>query len=231
MASEKFVVIGLGRFGRTVATTLASNGAEVLAIDIIMDKVEAIKDEVSYAVQLDAQDLKALKSQNVEDYDVAVVAIASNFEAMIHATLNLLNMGVKRVISRAMNRTQRSILDKLGVHETVSPEIEIGVALSERLLQPGIKTFLKLADEYEIAEVTAPEKTWNKSLIDLELRQKYHINVIAIERVTHHSTDEEKTPHKELLGVTKPDTVILQDDLLIVLGKGKHIEKFIEINQ
>ena len=195
--SGKYAVIGLGRFGKTLATTLSQKGAEVLAIDTDPDKVEDIKDEVAHAVRMDSRDVKALKSQRIEDFDVIIVAIGSDFESMLLTTVSLMNMEVKHVIARAMNKTQRIILEKLGVQDIISPEIQVAIDLAERLLQPKLKTFMKLADDYEIAEVTVSNKLANQSLIELDLRKKFNINAVAIERLVSQSLEgEKKKQHK-----------------------------------
>jgi trk system potassium uptake protein len=126
---NKFAVIGLGRFGNSIARTLASRGAEVLAIDLDEDKVENLKDEVAYAVTLDSSDIKALKSQNIKEMDAVVIAIGENFEGSLLTTVLLLELGIKRLIVRAANKEQRMILEKLGVKEILSPEDEVGKQL------------------------------------------------------------------------------------------------------
>lgn len=230
---NRFTVIGLGRFGRTVATTLAHEGAEVMAIDSDMDAIERIKDEVALAVCLDGEDNKALQSQNIQDFDVVIVAIGNNFESMLLTTVNLMNLEVPRIIARAMNKTQRSILYKLGLSEqdVISPEIQVGETVAMGLLQPDIKTVLQLADQYEVAKVTTPPKVANQSIIELDMRKKFNINLIAIEREVSRSTeDEEHESQMQLLGITDPTTTILEQDSLILIGKQYDIQKFIDLN-
>ncbi len=230
---EKFAIIGLGRFGRTLATTLASRGAEVLAIDNRMDNIAAIKEEVAIAVQLDATDNKALESQQISDYDVAIVAIGSNFESMLLTTVNLLNLGVPRIIARAMNRTQRSILFKLGIAEKdiISPEIQVGVQLAEQLLHPHITTFLRLGDAYEIAETILPAGLANQSLLALDLRRKYNLNVVAIEREVSREIGQSHEAKREVLGITDPNIILLEGDTMVLIGRQHDIQKFIDLNR
>lgn len=230
---EKFAVIGLGRFGRTLATTLAKQGAEVLAIDDRMENVSAIADEVAIAVQLDATDSKALEGQQINDYNVAVVAIGSNFESMLLTTVNLLNLGVPRIIARAMNKTQRSILYKLGIAEKdiISPEIQVGVQLAEQLLHPHITTFLRLGDTYEIAETALPPGLANQSLLDLDLRRKYNLNVVAIEREVYREIGKGHEAKREVLGITDPNIILLEGDTMVLIGRQQDIQKFIDLNK
>src|SRR5437773_2752568 len=146
MVQSKFAVIGLGRFGTAIAQTLSQRGAEVLAIDNSEEKTEEIKDDVAYAVTLDSTELKALKSQNIQNMDAVVVAIGENFEALLLTTVLLMELNVKRIIARASGKHQRMILEKLGIEEILSPENEVGIAVAERLLNPTIVTSLQLPD-------------------------------------------------------------------------------------
>ena len=121
MSDQRFAVIGLGQFGSAIAKNLSNRGAEVLAIDSSLEKVEGIKDEVSHAVALDATDKKALLSQNIQDVDAVVVAIGENFQALLLCTFLLIELKVKRIITRSMGNDQRRILEKMGVTEILSP--------------------------------------------------------------------------------------------------------------
>ena len=119
---NKFAVIGVGRYGQTIAKRLAEKGAQVFAFDPDEDKIEGIKDDVAFAVTLDATDVKALQSQNLNELDAAVVAIGENFEGVILTTSNLMDMGIERIIAIATGKNQRKILTKIGVDEILSPE-------------------------------------------------------------------------------------------------------------
>ena len=133
MSANKFAVIGLGQFGTAIARTLSERGAEVLAIDNSLEKIEAIKDDVAYAVQLDATDKKALLAQNIKDVDAAVVAIGENFEGLMLCSFILIDLKIKRIIARAMGPSQRQILEKMGIKEILSPEDEVGANITETL--------------------------------------------------------------------------------------------------
>ena len=167
MAENKFAVIGMGRFGTAIAQTLSQRGAEVLAIDNREEKIEDVKDDVSCAVTLDSTELKALKSQNIQDMDAVVVAIGENFEALLLTTVLLMELNVKRIIARANGKHQRMILEKLGIREILSPENEVGTAGAERLLNPNIITSLQLPDGYEIVEIKTPKELGNRSLSEI----------------------------------------------------------------
>ncbi len=223
---QKFAVIGLGRFGTTLSLALSEKGAEVMAIDKDPERVEAIKDDVAFPVALDSTDIKALEAQNIKEFDICVVAIGADFESQILTTVNLLTLEVPHIIARAMTHTQRLILERMGIKEIILPEVEMAYKLSETLLQPELRAFLKLADDYEIAEIKAGSKLEGKTLKELDLRKRFNINVIAIQR-TESNTDDET--QKRLLGVTDPEIQLEADDILLVIGKIKDIKKFIDL--
>lgn len=230
MKDYRFAVIGLGRFGTAVAKTLSQKGAEVLAIDINEEFVDVLRDDVAYPVTLDATDIKALSAQSIEDVDVAVVAIGTDFESELLITANLLELKVKRIIARAMNPTQKMILEKIGIKEIISPEVEVGITLAEKLLNPGILSFLDLPDDYEIVEIETPSNCVGRTLRELDLRKKYQINLITIKRTEVKNEEEEEEEESHVIGVPDPETEILETDNLLLLGIKKDINRFIEVN-
>jgi len=220
--ADKFAVIGLGQFGTAIAKKLAEKGAEILAIDSDPDKVESIRDYVTYGVTLDATSRPALESQNIADMDAVVVSIGQNFECTMLTVVQLQSLGVKRLMARAQGETQRRILTKLGVEEILSPEEEVGKNVAERLLTPGMLMAVQLPDNYEIVEVEAPKSTVGRSLEDIGLTKKYKLSLITLLRKTngdHH-----------ILGVPEDDTVVEPNDLMVVFGTTKDVERFIHIN-
>lgn len=231
MSQYKFAVIGLGQFGNAIARTLAIRGAEVLAIDSDEEHIENIKDEVSYAVCLDATDIRVLRSQNVQDMDAVVVAIGKDFEALMLCVVQLMELKVKRIMARANGKHQRLILEKIGVTEILSPENDVGLAVAERLLNPNILTSLLLPDNYEIVEIKTPRTMANRSLGDINLRSKYNLNLITLKRETETVSDGEVVKECHILGVPNSETVLIESDTIIVFGLVKDIERFIEINK
>lgn len=227
----RFAVIGLGRFGTKIARTLADRGAEVLAIDSDEAKTDNLRDDVAYAVTMDSTEAKALESQRIQDMDAVVVAIGENFEALLLTTAHLLDMKVKRVIARAATPQQRMILEKMGVTEILSPEDEVGILVAQRLVHPSVMTFLQLPDGYEIAEILPPKGIWNKSLAELQLRDIYNLNLITLKREYELEKDGQMRLEKHILGVPKKETVIYENDTLILLGQEVDIERFIEVNR
>ena len=232
MSDQRFAVIGLGQFGSAIAKNLSNRGAEVLAIDLSLEKVEGIKDEVSYAVALDATDKKALLSQNIQDLDAVVVAIGENFQALLLCTFLLIELKVKRIITRSMGNDQRRILEKMGVTEILSPEDEVGGNVAEMLINPNVVMCMQLPDDYEIVEVKAPSAIFGRNLGDIGLREKYKLNLVTILRKNEDNLKENDNSNKDyhIIGVPDSNTIIEKTDIIIIFGLTKNIERFLEIN-
>ena len=224
----KYAVIGLGQFGESIAKTLASRGAEVLAIDLDINRVEAIKEEVAYAVALDATDSRALLSQNIQDMDAVVVAIGENFECLLMASVILKDLEVKRVIARAATDQQRVILKKLGIQEILSPEETVGKTVAEMLLRPNLISFLSIADDYVIIESKVPSLIVGQNLASVGLREKYNLNLITVKKVLE---ETDGTSKEQIIGVPQPSTKLEASDILILMGKEPDLDRFIEVNK
>ena len=220
--ADKFAVIGLGQFGSAICRKLSEKGADVLEIDIDEDKVEAIKDYVAYAVRMDATDEGALRAQKVQDMDAVVVSIGQNFEGTMLTVVKLMEIGVQRLIGRAQGDTQRSILEKLGVEEILSPEEEVGNNMAERLMHPSYNMCIELPDNYEIVEVEAPSTLVGRGLEDIDLAGKYHLNLVTVIKETG--------GEKHVVDL-RSDLVIEEGDEIVVFGLIKNVERFIDINK
>jgi trk system potassium uptake protein TrkA len=142
-----------------------------------------------------------------------------------------MELGVKKVIARSNNPQQRLILERMGVHEILSPELEVGRIVAERLLNPSLVSFIELPDGYEIAEIKTPPNIANRTLTDINLRNKYKLNLITLKRKFDKTVDGQQISETHILGVPGSDTVILPTDTIIVFGTIRDIERFIEINQ
>ena len=227
---SKYVVIGLGQFGEAIARNLSAKGVEVLAIDNNENHIEAIKDDVAMAVTRDATDIRALRTQNIQEADAVVMAIGEDFEALLLSTVYVQELGVKRVIARAHGRQQRMILEKIGVEEILSPEDEVAKVVTEQLLNPSVLSFLELPDDYEIVEIKAPQGIINKAVGEINLRNKYKINLVTIKRSYEKTKDGKATIEEHILGVPTTETMIYDTDSIVVFGLIKDIERFIDIN-
>lgn len=217
---RQFAVIGIGRFGHSVAITLAEQGCQVLAIDSSEEEIEAVADFVTQAVQLDSTDEKALRAIGITDMDVVVVAIGVNKEASIMTTLLLKELGIKTVIAKAISHMHGKVLKRIGADSIVYPEGDMGQRLAKSLACPDILDNLELSKDYGIYEVIAPKQFIGKSLRQLEIRANWGFNVIAI-----------KTPKpegKDMNINVSPlaDDVLASGSILVVVANNKSIQNF-----
>ncbi|HBG78109.1 MAG: TrkA family potassium uptake protein [Phycisphaerae bacterium] len=213
---RKFAVIGLGRFGRKLATALTMSEAEVIAIDQNREIVEEMRDEVSLAVRLDSTDEDALLAQGVDKVDVAIVGIGQggrSFESSILTVVNLKTMGVPLIYARAETLIQGQVLSKVGATEVIYPEIESAQRWAYKLITPQITDKLDFAPGYSIASMAAPESFNEQTVADLQLRQKYRVNLVSIKR------GEKSGNADEIINVPLAETIIYQGDILMVAGK------------
>lgn len=177
-----FVIIGLGRFGSSVAETLVNYGHDVLAIDINLERVQHMSVELPHVVQLDATSAEALQQIGISDFDTSVVAISGDFESNLLATVNLLRAGVRHVITKARTNTQKTILKSIGAHEVILPEHEAGVHWGRRLAFNNLVDYLEISRGVGIVELVAPPSLCDHTLIECNLRQDHGLTIIAIHR-------------------------------------------------
>ena len=178
---KSFAVIGLGRFGTEVALRLYESGSEVLAIDNRGDLVQGISNQVTHAVVGDARDMGVLKALGVGSFDCAIVAIGGSLADSVLATMNLKELGVPKIVCKAHNETHRQVLQKLGADQVVIPEKENAARLAKNLVSPNVLEYIELSEEYGIIEVPAPASWVGKTLVQLNVRAKLGVNIIAIE--------------------------------------------------
>lgn len=178
-----FVVIGLGVFGRTVALTLARMGLQVLAIDQDEEEAQRVAGDLDAVVSLDATDEVALRELGLEGVSCAVVTIGAEArEASILVTALLRQMGVPRIVARAMSDLHARVLLAVGAHEVISPEAEMGQRLARRLAQPNLLERLELGEGVELAELEAPASFVDRSLVELDIRRRFGVSVVALRR-------------------------------------------------
>lgn len=214
MKESRFAVIGLGRFGSLLVRALSEEGMEVIAVDRNQHAVEAVKDYATVAVAFDSTNREALLEHGINEVDVAVVGIGENFEANLFTSLLLKKTGTARVIARAMTSLQADILRGIGVDEVVSPEEESARRLARTLSRPNLLDFIEIAAEHVIVQVKAPQRFAGKSILDLEIRRKYNVNLVAIKR------------HKGgIVGVPRAEDVIEENDVMVIVGREKDIAR------
>jgi trk system potassium uptake protein TrkA len=214
---RRFAVIGLGRFGQKLAIALAMSGSEVIAIDRDRNEVELIRDQVSHAVRLDSTDEEAMKAQGVDKADVAIIALGQeSFEAAILTVVNLRQMGVKQIYARAESLIAGEVFSKVGATDVIYPEIESAQRWAYKLIAPQIGEKIDFAPGYSLARIKAPPSFDGKTVMDLQLRQKYNVNLVLIKR-----SDEsraKKTEKGPIIAVPLPGTVVYKGDILMIAG-------------
>ncbi|MFA7577970.1 MAG: TrkA family potassium uptake protein [Candidatus Muiribacteriota bacterium] len=215
---RQFVVIGMGRFGIQVATTLSKKGLSVLAIDRNKMIIEDIKDEVAHVAIADASEEESLKALGINDFDVAIVAIGESLENNILTTAILKNFNIKEIIVRATTKLHENILRRIGATRVVMPEEEMGIRIANSIVAESIVDNIEFSEGYSIAQIKAPEEIRGKSLIEANLRVKHNVNVVAIKKVNGDG--------KEKIMVPASDYIILKEDILIAVGKNEDINQF-----
>lgn len=213
---KRFAVIGLGRFGRKLATSLSASGADVIAIDRDKEIVEQLRNQVSHAVRLDSTDEAALKTQGIDKVDAAVVSFGSgstSFETAILTVASLKAIGVKQVFARAQTTIAGQVFTKIGADEIIYPEIESAQRWAYKLIAPQVSDKIDFAPGYSLAKITAPPSFDMKTVVDLQLRYKYNVNLISVKRAPRGTKAKE-----EIISVPLPGTVIYAGDILMVAG-------------
>ncbi len=209
---KSYIVIGLGRFGTEVARSLYQQGCEVLAMDVNNDAVQQVSNDVTHAVVGDARDKDVLKALGAKDFDCGVVAIGDSLADSVLATMHLKELGVPYIVSKAHDETHRQVLKKLGADRVVIPEKENAARLAKSLSSHNVLDYIELSEDFGIIEVPTPALWVDKSLIELNVRAKLGVNIIAIKRDG---------------GITvspAADFRIMQGDVVVVLGSTEALE-------
>lgn len=180
MSRKSFAVIGLGKFGHAVAVTLAHLNCEVMVVDIDEDKIADIADRVTYAMRADITEQGVLQKLGITNVDVVVIAIADNLEASIMSTIFAKEVGVPFVLVKAMSELHARILKKIGADKIVFPEAEMGARVARNLISGGFMDFFELSPKFSMVEMAIPYEWVGKSLIELNLRDKYGVNVVGV---------------------------------------------------
>lgn len=209
---KSYVVIGLGRFGSTLARQLCKLGAEVLAMDVHNDLVQQVADDVTHAVVGDAQDKDVLRALGVRDFDCAIVAIGTNLAASVLTVMNLQELGVPYIICKAHDETHSRVLQKLGVNKVVIPEQENAARLARSLNSHNVLDYIELSEDYGILELPAPGSWIGKSLKELNIRAKLGVNIIAVENGGKTNVSP------------SADYTIREGDIMVVLGDNYSLE-------
>ncbi|MCX7822607.1 MAG: TrkA family potassium uptake protein [Syntrophobacterales bacterium] len=209
----QIAVIGLGNFGYYLACELSRKGHEVIALDVRKDPIQKIRQEVSEAIVADGTNLETLKSLGLQDLDVNIVAIGTNMLASILTTFNLQQIRAKLIYAKALSEEHAQILKYVGAHHVVFPEKDMALTIAQRIHNPNMIDYLPFHEDYAIFEFPAPLSFYGKTLQELDLINRYSLQVIAI-----------KKPSRFVF-IPRAKYLIEKDDILIILGLQRGMEK------
>jgi trk system potassium uptake protein TrkA len=207
-------VIGLGRFGTSLALALVESGYSVLGIDQDAELAQRLVDDLTQIVILDATDEDALREVDIASFDTVIVAIGADFESNLLTTVSLKHLGVRYVISKAVTNRQAEILLRVGADEVIQPEQEAGRRLAQQLTVPAVLARLHLGPQHDIVELMTPSSIAGKSLQELDLRRRMGVTVLLIKR------------DNDLIVSPRADTPLLESDLLVAVGSNEALEAF-----
>lgn len=214
MKAQQFVVIGLGRFGSSIALELMKMGYEVLGIDHQEERVEEMSEHLTHAVTADATDEGIMRSLGVRNFDCGIVAIGDNMERSILAAILLKELGVKQVVAKAISILHGRALSRLGVDRVIFPERDMGIRVAHQLVTPHLLDYIELSKEYKIVELTVPSYMDGKSLSDLNTRAKYGCSIVALNKVN---------------GIIVAPTALdhlNEGDVMVLIGSNESIDRF-----
>jgi trk system potassium uptake protein len=217
MTKQSYAVIGLGRFGLSIASKLFEAGQEVMGIDINEERIDDGKLTLTHAVVLDSTEEESLKSIGIRNFDYVIVAIGNDMQASILTALLLKDMGVKKVIAKALNKRHGQVLTKVGADWVIHPERDMGERVAHQLLSPNVLNYIELSSEYNIEEIMIPPGITSKNLRELDLRAKYNLTAIAV------------VNNENIIISPSPDQILQEGDKLVVLGNRENINEFANI--
>ncbi|MBM3469171.1 MAG: TrkA family potassium uptake protein [Armatimonadetes bacterium] len=210
---SEFAVIGIGRFGRSVAATLHQLGHRVLAIDQSEDSLRHVADDVTHAVQLDSTDAEALRGVGIANMDAVVVAIGAAMQESILTTLILKELGCKKIVAKASNDLQGKVLERIGADVVVHPERDMGVRIAHTLSAPGVLDYLEISPTFSIEELSVPDRLVGQTLGRMDLKARFGVSVLLIRR------------DSQLLISPDPETVLQTGDVLVVVGENRQLNR------
>ncbi|QMV40861.1 potassium channel family protein [Cohnella cholangitidis] len=214
MKMNQFVIIGLGRFGSSLGTELIKLGYEVLGVDRDEEKVQELSNVLTHAVVADATEEEVLRSVGARNFDCGVVAIGDDIQASILATILLKDLGVKKVVAKAVSDLHGRVLERVGVDRIIYPERDMGVRVAHQLVSPNLLDYIELSKQYTIAELAVPQCLAGKSLDDVNPRGRFGCSIVAINK-----------PQGIIIAPVAKD-VLSTDDVMVVIGTNDQIEQF-----
>ncbi|CAM4467661.1 MAG: TrkA family potassium uptake protein [Paenibacillus macerans] len=210
---KQFAVIGMGRFGLSVATALSNMGLDVLAIDADEHRTQLVANLVTHAVSADSTDEEALRALGIRNFDVVVVAIGEDIQASILTTLILKDLGSPLIVVKAQNELHGKVLQKIGADKVIYPERDMGLRVAHHLTSPNVLDYIELSDEYSIVEMRVSAEMVGKNLIELDIRARFGCNVMAIKRGARMNISPSAAER------------LTADDVLVIVGEKNDLTK------
>ncbi len=211
--AKQFVILGAGRFGTSVAIKLVDLGAEVMIVDNDDAVVQYLADKVTYAVKADVTQEAALNSLGLRNFDTAIVTIGGDIKSSTLVTLMLKEMGMKNIIAKAQDRLHAKVLYKIGADRVVFPEKEMGIRIAKNLMASNVIDFIELSENYSIVEVNPLEEWIGQSIIEINVRRNYGLNIIGIKK------------GKDMKINLRADYVIERGDIMVVIGNNQDLKE------
>jgi trk system potassium uptake protein TrkA len=225
----QFIIFGLGNFGLSLALKLTKLGHEVIGVDKSIAKIDLVRDRITHAVALDSTNTQAVSTLPIRNADAVIIAIGEDEGASIMTTALIKQLKPKRIISRTITALQETVLESMGITEMVHPEEDSAERLALKLDMKGVVESFSISEQYSIVEVKTPYRYVGKTLIDANLRSRYGLNVLTILR------HQEKTnilgivrKKQVVMGAIPPETILLQEDVLVIFGAKEGIQKFMD---
>lgn len=226
----KYIIVGIGNFGGYLAKRLTNLGHEVIGVDSNESRIEMIKDSITHSIVMDATDQAAVKNLPLKETDVVIIAIGEDIGASIMSIAIFKQLSSKRIIARAINSLHETVIQAIGVDEIIHPEEETADRLAKRLQMKGVLDSLEISDEYNIVEVKLPKRYQEMTVSEADIRKEYNLNILTIIKI-----EQKKnllginTPHKNVIGVVTPEYKFAEGDILLLFGKIKNIQEFLEL--
>lgn len=225
----KYIVLGLGIFGSSIAKKLTEMGNEVIGVDISMSKVDGIKEKITHAISLDATDMEAVKNLPLNDTDIVIIGIGEDKGANIMAAALMKQMNVKRLISRAVDPLQRMVLETMGIDEIIHPEKETADRWAQRLNLEGVVDSFELDSEFSIVETRIPKEYHEKTIRELDIKKQFNLLILTTMKVSKSQNElGTQTEKASVQGIAKADTVLYKDEIMVLYGHNKDIKNLLE---
>lgn len=227
----KYIIVGMGNFGGYLAMRLTNLGHEVIGVDNSENRIDLIKDKITHAVTMNATDPQAVKNLPLKDCDVVIIAIGEDVGASIMSTAIFKQLHVKRIIARAINDLHETVIRSIGVDEIIHPEEETADRLSKRLQMKGVMDSLEISDEYNIVEVKTPKRYIGMKVSEADIRKEFFLNILTVIKLEDKANILGiKTQEKRVIGVITPEYLLEEGDILLLFGKIKNIQEFLNLD-